>query len=211
MITKDFNINIDFKKPKLLERMTFVQGDTGSCRLVIKLTDNDEIIDLTGHTVGVTFLRSDNTSIDVIAAVTDETAGEAEYVLASNILEVPGQVLTEIAIYGGGGERLTSAVQFPFMVVAELAGETTIEEQNDYPVLTQLISSCTEILNAEALRVIAENSRFTAENERETVESSRTSAENTRATNETNRQDAETLRANAESSRVTAESDRANA
>lgn len=184
MITKDFLIDIDFEKAKYVRNMRFVQGDTKSSALTLKLAKNGVPVDLTGLIVGVTFLRADNVKIVAEAHNTDAVAGEAKYVIANNIIDVPGQVLVSVAVYGNQGERLTHSVQFSFEVIEDLgvdAGQITADDR--YPILTQLIADNSAIKTAEASRVLTEAARVTQETQRQDNEVIRQSQEQQRQTN----------------------------
>lgn len=209
MITNDYNIIMDLEKPVLLQRKTFVQNDTKSCKIVIEFKRNAQVVDLTGLTVNFAFQRADGISINAIGTITDAQSGVCEYVLASNILAVEGQVLMQVSLFGPENERLTSVIQVPFTVIADITdGANPIAEADDYPVLTQLITDCTAILNAEATRVIAEQDRVEAEVLRLSAENARVASEASRGSAETTRQTNESARISAEASRVTSESAR---
>ncbi len=168
MITKDFLIDIDFEKAKYVRNMRFVQGDTKSNAIALKLAKNGVAVDLTGLIVGITFLRADNVKIVAEAHNTDATAGEAKYVIANNIIDVPGQVLVSVAVYGPESERLTHSVQFSFEVIEDLGVDATeITEDDRYPILTQLMSDNVAIQAAEASRVTAETTRMEQEEQRQ--------------------------------------------
>jgi len=212
LITNDYNIIMDLEKPVLLQRKTFVQNDTKSCKIVIEFKRNAQVVDLTGLTVNFAFQRADGISINAIGTITDAQSGVCEYVLASNILAVEGQVLMQVSLFGPENERLTSVIQVPFTVIADITdGANPIAEADDYPVLTQLITDCTAILNAEATRVIAEQDRVEAEVLRLSAENARVASEATRVIAEQDRVEAEVLRLSAENARVASEASRGSA
>jgi len=199
LITNDYNITMDLDKPVLLQRKTFVQNDTKSCKVVIAFKRNAQAVDLTGLTVNFAFQRADGVSINAMGTITDAQSGACEYVLASNILAVEGQVLMQVSLFGPENERLTSVIQVPFTVIADITdGANPIADADDYPVLTQLISDCTAFLGTEATRQANETTRLANEASREANEVTRQANEDTRLANEITRQDNESIRVSAE-------------
>ena len=147
MITKNWPLTVDFDKGVSYRPMRFVAGDHESCS--ITFTTVQDIEDLR---VFVTFAMSDGTPYIEEATVTDANTAVLE--LPSGVLSVVGQVNCQVAVYGTT-ERLTNAVGFYYQVEADLADEA-ISASDQYPILTQLITDCGAINDAEALRVIAE-------------------------------------------------------
>ncbi|AOY76923.1 BppU family phage baseplate upper protein [Clostridium formicaceticum] len=212
MITKDFNINVDFERATFVNRITFVRGDTKANKIKFKLTKNNLPIDLNQVTVGITFLRSDN--VKIIAEAEKIGNNEAEYLIASNILDVPGQVLVSVALFGGDGERLTVPVQFPFTVVADLGFDADeIAEDDRYPILTQLINDVQGFIND--VNTTMDNYQQSINNdvdqfkgEIEGFKNNIQQSENTRVVNENNRVTAEYTRVNNEDTRQQQETSR---
>ena len=225
MIIKNWTLAIDFSKGIIYRPMQFVEGDAGSSAITFNVAQ-----DITDTRVFVTFLLSDNSTLLLEAFPTDEHTAYLE--LPSDVLGVAGRVDCQVALYGYEG-RLTNAVSFYYMVVADLSSGV-IQASDKLPILTQLITDCDAIKDEEALRVIAEgfaeprSGRVGAELDRVDAEDARVGAENIRLANEGNansgrvkaeldRSAAELLRASAEgaaspkSGRVGAELDRVDA
>ena len=180
---------MDFDKGVSYRPMRFVAGDSGSCEITFTTVQ-----DIDGLRVFVTFVMSDGTNYIHEASVSD--ANTATLVLPSGVLSVAGQVNCQVAVHDDSG-RLTNAVGFYYTVSEDLA-EGAIEASDQYPILTQLITDCEGIGDAEALRAIAEGAA---------------DPRSGRVGEELNRVDAEAIRlaneGNETSGRVKAELDRA--
>lgn len=122
--------NYDIKQ-KCITYIKFKQGDVDSAVLEVHLTDNGEVIDITGETIEFRFSKPDNTVVyqDSSTGVTilDETGGKIECVLKSNTLAKPGNVKCEIHRAKDGKELTTSSFYF---IVESSIGESGVLSTN---------------------------------------------------------------------------------
>jgi hypothetical protein len=137
MITKIFELNVDFNKAVTFRPISFVKGDHGSCMLRMNIVQ-----DITGLRIFVAFELANGTKY-----LHEATAGSevAELILPSGVLAVAGKVNCQVALYDVEN-RLTNPVGFNFMVTSDLADEA-IEATDQVPVLTQLITDAQNMLD----------------------------------------------------------------
>ncbi len=160
MISNDYKVTIDFEHSTYIEQKSFVQGDSLANKIIFTFNKDREVVDLTGTIVGLVFKRSDGVQIIAEATIIDAEAGEAEYTLANNILDVAGQALVSVALFGLENERLTYPVQFPVTVVADLGfDDDSIAGDDRYPILTQLLTNVSTIEFDEDVRQANEGKR----------------------------------------------------
>lgn len=188
-------------------RLVFTrQNDSESRRVIIRLTDGGIPYEVSKDTaVTVNYLRSDGESAAFTADILDD--GTIDVLISSWALSVSGEVKCSISLYEGDSVKLTSA-DFILDVEAALYTGEDISEDENYSLLTSLMSDIASIngvenarVEAEALRSAAEESRVQAENERKEAELIRIQAENERI-------DAEAIRVQAENLRIDAEEKR---
>ncbi len=213
------------------------QNDFNSRRIVINLTDGGAPFKVEQTSVViVNFARSDGTSGAFNGKIEDD--GSVSIVLGAWPLSVVGEVKCSVSIFSDNEKKLTSADFYLDVETALYIGEDITEDEN-YSMLTSLMSEISKInvtenkrKEAEAGRVSAEQSRVKSEKERQNHEYEREHAESLRAAAEIARKeaeslrvlsdeardradqvrdDAEALRANAENERVAAENERKNA
>lgn len=224
-IQKEFALYVPIKGESVRSVGNVVQNDIGGNKIIIRLTDGKNPIDLTGYT-NITFsvLKPDGTyvvdSLGDRIAVVDALQGAISVVLHDNAINMAGSCMATIEVFSGA-TRVTSA-RLSFVVTADLTAGADPASESSYPVLLNLMVDVSEmkasVEAAEALRVTAETGRVTAESGRTTAEGlrvtaeeGRAAAESTRASSETARSDAEGLRAAAETTRLSNESGRVSA
>ena len=213
-VQKEFALYVPIKGESVKSVGNVVQNDIGGNKIIIRLTDGKNPIDLTGYT-NITFsvLKPDGTyvvdSLGDRIAVVDALQGAISVVLHDNAINMAGSCMATIEVFSGA-TRVTSA-RLSFVVTADLTAGADPSSDSSYPVLLSLIADVSAFVDAEALRVTAETGRVNAENTRTTNESSRASGEEGRVLAENSRVSAETSRVNAETLRNTAESDRESA
>jgi hypothetical protein len=140
MITRVFELDVDFEKSVTYRPISFVKGDHGSCKLMINISQ-----DITGLRIFVAFELSDGTKLLHEAAAGNEVA---ELILPSGVLSVAGRVNCQVAIYSDptAEDRLTNPVGFYFTVAEDLA-EEAVAATDQVPVLTQLITDAHNMLD----------------------------------------------------------------
>ena len=175
------------------------QNDFNSRRINIKLTDGGApfFVEKTSVAI-VNFLRSDGTSGAFNGVIEDD--GSVSIVLGVWQLAVVGEVKCSVSIFSDE-KKITSSDFFLDVEIALYIGEGITEDEN-YSMLTSLMSEIAKINVTEDVRKKSESSRALAEENRVKTESDRQSAEAAR-------ERAEILRENAEMTRVSAEQLRA--
>lgn len=203
-ITKEITVDLTRKNKT---RVIFAkQLDNGCRKILVTLTDNGKEYSVPQDAVvTVNVLRSDGESNAFLAAVTKD--GRLEATLGSWTLGVAGETKCSFSLYFDGNKRL-STPEIILEVGAELYTGDGISSDQNYSILTALISDCSEIKEAESGRIVEEISRSNAEKLRVANEEKRISNENTRNQKETERIQREKARIEAESARAAAESAR---
>lgn len=128
MIT--YNISIEnFVNSQYDSNITFTSGDTKAYAFKFNTQQNCKIL--------VKAKRADG-----IVVIGEITKPGMEYVIPNNMYAIPGQVDFEIALLNSDGGHITS--KLVYAMVREGFGDEGIEEDDRYPVLTQLISKAYE-------------------------------------------------------------------
>lgn len=145
-------ITLDFKQRPILN-MNFVQNniDTGAIEFII--TDGGQVVDITGQTIEITFLKPDKTLViqDVTTGVTilEGPNGKLECILKSNTLAAVGIVRAEIS-FSLAGKKLSTA-QFMFNVSGSLNNDEAIISTNEIPLLdAKILEATNKIAEADA-------------------------------------------------------------
>lgn len=202
MIVKDYTLTVDFDKGIKYPAMRFVKGDSRSCAFNFSIVQ-----DITDLSLVVTFKLPDETTY--IQGAEIKGPHEAYLMLPSDVLSQVGKVLCQVTIHNDG--RLTNAVPFSYSVVGDF-DEGVVEVSDNLPILTQLITECMDIIEAEESRVLAEALRVENEGDetkgRVKAEIDRVAAEELRATAETTRLSNEAARVSNEGVRVSNELER---
>lgn len=116
-----------------------VSGDTKAYEFDITLIDTNTAVDLTNHTVKLTFKKSDGTTVFQDAAIVDATSGKISIQLDSQVIACIGLVEAEANIYDASSGRITS-VTFGFIVLKGLLDDSTVESQNEFTSLTTALN-----------------------------------------------------------------------
>lgn len=237
MIYKVFNVALELKQTSTNPTFNVIEGDTGN-QIKISVTDGGSALDLTGCRVIAIFSKTNGISMQD-SGVEDsgiEIGGTYNNEVTVSIFPAslaPGNVECELQIYSGeNSEVLVTTARFNFECRRAMMNEDVLLSTNEYPLLVNLIATVETFVDAEAVRVLAEQTReqneairndnenirnqneldrVSAEQNRDDAETARVSNENTRILNEDARKAAETSRVEAEGDRVTAENKRATA
>lgn len=174
-------------------RLVFArQNDVLSRKVRISLTAAGEPYKVPKGTQALlNVLRADGESAAFSADITED--GDVEVILSLWMLSVVGETRCSVSLIDEDGKKLTGD-DFVLDVMETLYEGTEITEDENYSLLTDLISDIAEIDGQEIERAEAEKIRVEKEAER--------------CQAETLRQDAEALRADAELIRDKAEKDR---
>ena len=114
-----------------------ITGDVRAYRVVIKTEQITE-----GAHLLVTAVRSDGQAVTDIG---DMYGGYGEYILATNMYSVPGDMRLMVTVVGYDGSALT-AKEIIF-TVAEGAGKNAIDGDDRVPALNSILAQCNEILD----------------------------------------------------------------
>lgn len=155
-ILKPFRINVDLCRSLSYEEFELVEGDNGNV-LYILLTNDNVPVDLTGAIVRPTFAHSKSTwqqdSSVVDGGVTVGTGvgkNEITIRLKSESYAPAGTTLCELPIYSGdGNETLVTTQYFAFTAHRSMTNDQTIQSQEKYPILVELIRLCNALLARE--------------------------------------------------------------
>lgn len=143
-----YNIVVDVKRLSNYQtnKIEAKQGDSNSRIVEATITDDGVPLDLTGKTVTFYAEKPDNTTIYNDTTVIDATYGIVEFNLTTQALAVAGILKGELVVYGGTGEKLSSAV-FNLIIKASVNNDSAIESTNEF---TQLTKAITDISDLEA-------------------------------------------------------------
>lgn len=202
-----YKITLDFKQ-RSNTNINFIQNDIDTSALEFTIADGGQVVDITGQTISIAFLKSDNTIViqDSTSGVTilDGPNGKLECILRSNTLAYVGIVRAEIS-FSLDGKKLSTA-QFVFNVASSIDNGQGILSTNEIPLLDAKIAEATEKIaeldtamvgvseatdaanTAAADANSSEEVRQTDESARVTAEEARISAESIRESNEDARQ-----------------------
>ena len=156
MVNKIFNIPLDMKRPSSsYNDLEVVEGDSGNI-LVITLTDDGEVVDLTGCRVLAVFSRADGKTVEQDTDGNGITVGgDAHNEITIDLYQDsfrPGSVSCEIQVYSGTDTLVTSA-RFTFSCRPSIMNDTTIAATDEYPILVKLIND-TEQACADAVEAV---------------------------------------------------------
>lgn len=133
---KEFKLEVDFSKGVRYRLASFVKGDTGYCSIILEIAQT-----LTDERVFVTFELPSGSRYILEA---EKDGNTATLLLPSGVLSEAGKVNCQVALHSPTG-RLTNPVGFYYRVVDDLS-QGAVEASDQYPILTQLIENCREIL-----------------------------------------------------------------
>lgn len=145
MQLKEFNILLDIKKHNKSEEFEVVQGDSYSNVVNISLVDGLNPFVLTNTNIEIVFSKSDGTTVQQTdIAILNELQGKIQCVLKTNTIASPGKVIAEVRVLEG--DTLLTSTRFGFYVRKSLINDETIESTDEFPILTQLISTTENLI-----------------------------------------------------------------
>lgn len=121
-------------------------GDVNSRFIEFTLVNNSLPIDLTGHTVKIFAIKTDNTLIFNNTIITNTTEGKVLVELTSQALAVSGTLRCELVIYGANNSVLSTKT-FTISVIASIRNDSAVESTNEFTALTEALSTVTGINN----------------------------------------------------------------
>lgn len=194
-----YKITLDFKQ-RSNTNINFIQNDIDTSALEFTIADGGQVVDITGQTVSIAFLKSDNTIViqNSTSGVTilDGPNGKLECILRSNTLAYVGIVRAEIS-FSLDGKKLSTA-QFVFNVSSSIDNGQGILSTNEIPLLDAKITEASEkisdLATALASAVTATDAANKAATDAINTDESIQTAEDLRVTAEIGRADAEIIR-----------------
>lgn len=130
-------LNLDFKS-KSFYNINFVQNDIDTSVLEITITNQGLVVDLTGQTIEIAFLKPDNSLVIQDQAngvnILDAINGKFQCILKSNSLSAIGKVSAEVSFSDATGKKLSTA-QFTFTVTESLDNGTGVISTSEIPKL----------------------------------------------------------------------------
>jgi hypothetical protein len=170
MIFKDYNIVLDAYRiiSTSSSSMSFVKGDTRTCRLIFNVLKNSRPENLKDTEIWLIFKKSDNTlvtqNISNGLSMDESGVGKIKCVLATQTLAYAGIVQGVMIINYADGSKLTLP-EFQFEVLEDMDIEDAIVSTNEFTILQGKIveaTNATQAANQAALDV-----NTTIEEERE--------------------------------------------
>lgn len=155
-VLKIQEVNLDLKRvtsqQKSLQPLKVM--DTGNV-FVIKLTDDGAPVDLTGTRVIAVFSRGDGKTAQQDDANGLEVDGNIITIRLRNGSYTDGQNNCEIQVYSGeNGETLVTSARFSFDGVRGIVNDETVEAEDAFPILVELIKEV-ETANGQAQEAVA--------------------------------------------------------
>ena len=155
-VLKIQEVNLDLKRvtsqQKSLQPLKVM--DTGNV-FVIKLTDDGAPVDLTGTRVLAVFSRGDGKTAQQDDANGLEVDGNIITIRLRNGSYTDGQNNCEIQVYSGeNGETLVTSARFSFDGVRGIVNDETVEAEDAFPILVELIKEV-ETANGQAQDAVA--------------------------------------------------------
>ena len=199
-------ITVDLARRGSVRLIFARQNDFNSRKIQIYLTNAGVPFPVEKTSVAiVNFARADGTSGAFYGEIEDD--GSITVVLGGWQLAVEGEVKCSVSIFSENEKKLTSSNFYLDVETALYIGDE-ITEDEDYSMLTSLMSEISKINYDEEARKAAELDRSDRENQRQTKEIERENAEMLRFQSESERKASEEGRVEAEAARVFAENER---
>ena len=201
------NISLDVSRKNNTRVIFACEADYNSREFIITLLD-DGVPYKIGATafIAVNVKRPDGESKSHEAEMTED--GRIRYIAKRWDLDVPGDVLFSVSLYGEDDVKLSSTFFTVRVEEGVYTGSEVSEEDDGYSVFYEMMNSLSRIKGEEAKRVTAENNRIEGENTRADTERSRIIEEKQRRNAEIARIAEEEGRVSEEAARVSAEESR---
>lgn len=133
---------------------SFSQGDRVSDKLLLRLTNDNVPLDLTDATqVRIDFRKPDGKLVFQYCIMEDKPNGLISAILTTQTLAAPGKVYAEVTVkYPEGKDVVTR--QFTFHVEEAIAGDKSIESQNEWPMLERAIVAGDMLAGVDLVAII---------------------------------------------------------
>jgi hypothetical protein len=134
-MAQPYEFTLDYKIFKGYPVMIYTKGDAEATPMIITLTDRNIAENLTNKYVTVTIKRPDNQSFVYIANIVAQN--KISFTPNLQALNTQGIVLANIQVYEGNIR--VSTTRFQYLVAGELINGELVEDDSNFPVLTNLI------------------------------------------------------------------------
>lgn len=148
---KEYVVKLDVYLGVLEARViSFNQLNTGTCKLSFELTSNKQALDLTGKKVTFEVTTPSGATLEDAILVTDATQGEAECMLANDMIAEQGMHYAEINVYSKNNTKLLTFNKFRYIVNGQL-GAKDITVDTRYSTLQELILEVENLKNQSVI------------------------------------------------------------
>lgn len=171
MNRKEFNVSVSTKENAAKVINGVIQYDTGNL-FNISILDGTKPFDFSSYSNvvievlkpdGTVFVDGDGGSLDVL----DPEEGLVAFTLQPQCVLLRGMHFVAISIYSNGVKVTTARLNYFVAESMDDGQDHDVTSLSDYPILQLLLAQNSNIIEAEQLRVIAEQLRQTAEADRE--------------------------------------------
>ena len=136
----NYSALLDLKGNSSLDNIRCVIGDGNVYRLNVLVALSGQIVDLTGHTARITFVKPDGHIVWQNMTIDDATSGSMYCVFENQVYAVEGTVQAEIELYDNGTNRLTTAT-FTLTARRGLLDDSAVESSSEYTALDDALQS----------------------------------------------------------------------
>jgi len=136
----NYSALLDLKGNSSLDNIRCVIGDGNVYRLNVLVALSGQIVDLTGHTARITFVKPDGHIVWQNMTIDDATSGSMYCVFENQVYAVEGTVQAEIELYDNGTNRLTTAT-FTLTARRGLLDDSAVESSSEYTALDDALEA----------------------------------------------------------------------
>ena len=173
MSSAPYEITLDLKRD-YHQVLIMKEGDVDSREIIVTITDNGQLFDITGHIAKFKWHKPDHKYVFNDCLIQDKKA----YIKCiEQMLVVGGLANVEVILYDLDNQTVLSTMKFDVSIKDSVISNTDIESTDEFGTLNDMILNNKElanslkeleenISNAEEERTIAENDRVANEEER---------------------------------------------
>ncbi|WMU08125.1 hypothetical protein vBCtySFA70_00021 [Clostridium phage vB_CtyS-FA70] len=136
----NYSALLDLKGNSSLDNIRCVIGDGNVYRLNVLVALSGQIVDLTGHTARITFVKPDGHVVWQNMTIDDATSGSMYCVFENQVYAVEGTVQAEIELYDNGTNRLTTAT-FTLTARRGLLDDSAVESSSEFTALDDTLEA----------------------------------------------------------------------
>ncbi|WMU08039.1 hypothetical protein vBCtySFA67_00021 [Clostridium phage vB_CtyS-FA67] len=136
----NYSALLDLKGNSSLDNIRCVIGDGNVYRLNVLVALSGQIVDLTGHTARITFVKPDGHVVWQNMTIDDATSGSMYCVFENQVYAVEGIVQAEIELYDNGTNRLTTAT-FTLTARRGLLDDSAVESSSEFTALDDALEA----------------------------------------------------------------------